>query len=1024
MSDDPLIGALLAGRYRLEKKLGQGGMGAVYAARQEPLGRPVAVKVLLAGLTPDLQATERFQVEATAVARLNHRGIVTIYDYGKADDGTHFLAMELLTGRSLHAHLKARGRLPWPEALFIARQIASALAAAHDAGIVHRDLKPDNIMLVDDVVDGRATTVVKILDFGLAKLVETDGQLTQRSVIMGTPGYMAPEQINSLPVDARCDLYALGVILWQMLVGRMPITDDAPMKILMRHLSEAIPAPSYAARDAGIPRAGDAVVLRLVEKDRAQRPTTAQVVQVLDEIAREPWAGPAAQALPQASAFDASDWDAQFSALSGDAQPPKSTSTLLLHNVVLPAATPPPATRDVPPPSAPQRASSAATSPSPAPVPGPRDEAALGGTLTETLRPSDDDQAALRAALQPPPLSPQPGPQPVGVVDGGATAPLPPLPAVPRFGPPPPRAAGALELERPTARPTPSTTTTTAVTAATSTTSTTGRTPIAAAAAVAVLVGAAGLVVAVRPWERFGRAVVVDDAVVARAEAAGSAGAVDDAIAAVSARVADGARDPAVLSTLAWLLLERTQLRGGLTGDDERALAGLAGPGGLDDAGRAAAALARGRVAEARALLVREPVGDRERVLFAEVFGDVAPARALAWLQKAGPTQGTRVARARGRALVAAGSINDALVALDARIDDVDDVTAHALRAHARRAAGQPAAARADVDAALQRNPAAALALAERALLVASDVDARANDVKAALSAADSDRDDVNAARVDAARRAFARGALPKADLQAIVDDAADHSADVVRVARAHAFVALGDKAAARALVGDLNVDDADLAPRQRVHAAAVALAAATGADARLGRAYALLRPGSKVGAVARAFHENKDADFPLPLVVALPPAPLDDDDALALAGVAALVGKGGARVIVDVVASAKSTAAAARLKESQHDPIALLLMAQAALAQGDLAAARTRIQRVEAQREVSEPALHAAQLLSARLLAATGDVHAALARLAPLPQDAATLAVAVDVDVAAGNTAGAATTRARLLALDPFLRP
>ncbi len=289
---DALIGTHVAGRYAVVRKLGVGGMGAVYLATQEPLGRQVAIKVLLHSLSQDATATQRFQQEAQAVSRLNHPNIVTIHDFGRTEDGLLYIAMEYMEGRTLREIIDAEGAQPWPKALGIVMSTARALAEAHGRGIIHRDLKPDNIMLVKTAGD---ESLVKVLDFGLAKMLEgnraaTGQRLTEANVIMGTPGYMSPEQIQGMPLAATADIYALGVLLWESLVGKPPIDDANPMKVLMRHLVEVVPPPSKAAPQAGIPRAVDELVGVLLAKDPAARPQNgAALLPLLKQIESESW---------------------------------------------------------------------------------------------------------------------------------------------------------------------------------------------------------------------------------------------------------------------------------------------------------------------------------------------------------------------------------------------------------------------------------------------------------------------------------------------------------------------------------------------------------------------------------------------------------------------------------------------------------------------------------------------------------------------------------------------------------------
>jgi serine/threonine-protein kinase len=270
-------------------KLGAGSMGTVYRARQEAMGRDVAVKILRADRAFDAMAKARFAREARAMSLLSSPHTVTVFDFGEIpdphpddlapSDASLYLAMELLEGESLGARLKRRGRLPIEEAASIAREALLSLAEAHDKGIIHRDLKPDNLFLAR-APQASGGEMVKVLDFGIAKVrVEpnVDALETQAGTVFGTPRYMSPEQAQGKELDARSDLYTLGVLLYQMLVGRAPFVDDDAVVVMARHIKSTAVAPAQAAPDAGIGAALSALVMRVLAKDPADRPATAQV---------------------------------------------------------------------------------------------------------------------------------------------------------------------------------------------------------------------------------------------------------------------------------------------------------------------------------------------------------------------------------------------------------------------------------------------------------------------------------------------------------------------------------------------------------------------------------------------------------------------------------------------------------------------------------------------------------------------------------------------------------------------------
>jgi beta-lactam-binding protein with PASTA domain len=256
---DPLINSLFDGRYRIIRKLGSGGMANVYLAEDQELGRRVAIKILNDRHAGDEQFVERFRREAKNAAGLSHPNIVSIYDRGEAE-GTYYIAMEYLDGRSMKELILSRGPAPVSVAVDYARQILAALRFAHRNGIVHRDIKPHNV-LVD--ADGH----VKVTDFGIARAGAS--QMTEEGSIIGTAQYLSPEQARGTPVDQTSDLYSLGIVLYEMLTGNVPFNGESPVEIAMKHLS-ATPQPLTATRP-DIPKSLESVILRALAKDPAAR---------------------------------------------------------------------------------------------------------------------------------------------------------------------------------------------------------------------------------------------------------------------------------------------------------------------------------------------------------------------------------------------------------------------------------------------------------------------------------------------------------------------------------------------------------------------------------------------------------------------------------------------------------------------------------------------------------------------------------------------------------------------------------
>jgi tRNA A-37 threonylcarbamoyl transferase component Bud32 len=268
---DPLIGLVLSDRYRIVRKLGEGGMGTVYQAEHALIEKRIALKVLFPELTRRTDLVARFLQEAKSASRIGHENVIDISDFGQSPEGLVYIAMELLDGHDLSQIIKAEGPQPWSRARPILMQIAKALRAAHEHGIIHRDMKPENVFLIQR--DGRPD-FVKVLDFGIAKVVNVDDggpRLTQAGMIFGTPEYMSPEQAQGQPPDHRVDIYALGCLMYHLLTGEVPFTADNFMGILTKHMLETVVPPRQRKPELGIPADVEAVCLRALEKERDKR---------------------------------------------------------------------------------------------------------------------------------------------------------------------------------------------------------------------------------------------------------------------------------------------------------------------------------------------------------------------------------------------------------------------------------------------------------------------------------------------------------------------------------------------------------------------------------------------------------------------------------------------------------------------------------------------------------------------------------------------------------------------------------
>ncbi|MFZ1404810.1 MAG: serine/threonine-protein kinase, partial [Anaerolineae bacterium] len=254
-----LIGKRL-GRYEIRSEIGRGGMGMVFEAFDALLQRTVAIKVLPPQFAFDEDFVRRFHREGVMSAQLHHVNVVTIHDVGE-HDGFHYLVMEFLEGKTLDQWLKDHGTMPLSQAVPVLRQIASALDFAHSRGMIHRDIKPSNIMLT---AEGHAT----LMDFGLVRAAE-GAMLTRTGMVVGTPEYMAPEQATGAEVDARTDVYALGVVLYRMLSGKLPFTRSTPYAVTYAHIHE--PPPPLRQTRADLPPRLEAILLKALAKDPAAR---------------------------------------------------------------------------------------------------------------------------------------------------------------------------------------------------------------------------------------------------------------------------------------------------------------------------------------------------------------------------------------------------------------------------------------------------------------------------------------------------------------------------------------------------------------------------------------------------------------------------------------------------------------------------------------------------------------------------------------------------------------------------------
>ena len=274
---DEYIGKTIAQKYRVEQMIGEGGMGKVYKATQLALDKPVVLKVLRKALLADERTVARFSREAKAASRLNHPNSISVMDFGQAEDGALYIAMEYVQGKDLHSILSREWPLPEARVVRIVAQVLSALSDAHGASVIHRDLKPENIMV--EQRRGEAD-FVKVLDFGIAKIQDSTGEegpaLTRAGFVCGTPEYMSPEQARGAHIDHRSDLYAVGVILYQLCTGVLPFESDSAVGFATKHLTEQPIPPSKKRPDVRVSSGMERLIMKALSKNPDERPPNAE----------------------------------------------------------------------------------------------------------------------------------------------------------------------------------------------------------------------------------------------------------------------------------------------------------------------------------------------------------------------------------------------------------------------------------------------------------------------------------------------------------------------------------------------------------------------------------------------------------------------------------------------------------------------------------------------------------------------------------------------------------------------------
>jgi serine/threonine-protein kinase len=412
-----MLGRVLAGRFTILARLGAGSMGTVYRARQAPMGREIALKILRSDRSFDEGSRARFLREARANSLLTSPHTVTVFDFGQTEEGEFFLAMELLEGESLGQRIRRLGRVDVDATLEMARQALRSLSEAHAKGIVHRDLKPDNLFFARVSTKDGYEEIVKVLDFGIAKMLNGDDEAmspveTQAGTVFGTPRYMSPEQAQGKPLDPRTDLYSLGVILYHMLSGRPPFADEDAIVVMAHHIKTAPPPIRAIAPDAGVPREVDALVQRALSKDPAARFESAEAMAVELARVRErlpldagavlvSGGAPRGRSVPAARLAAALGAGAALALIAGAAlwaAAPASSRPA-------PAAGPP-ATALPPPVALPQPSPSAAASPGPVPGAPSADPEPITITVPASALPRSAPPAPAPRARTPPPARP------------------------------------------------------------------------------------------------------------------------------------------------------------------------------------------------------------------------------------------------------------------------------------------------------------------------------------------------------------------------------------------------------------------------------------------------------------------------------------------------------------------------------------------------------------------------------------------------------------------------------------------